>query len=459
MDSVVKSLPDLIITLRDDDISAQGRRRIVDALTDCTACALAGAREEVAGPLLKVFPTFAHPTPAAHDVVLGLPLYAAPVEAAILNGAFAHALDYDDISHPAYSHPSVALLPTLYALAGPTQATGRELVSAYAVGLQAFGKLGRALNLTHTESGWHPTATFGTIASAAAACRLLRLPREQVEAALSIAASSAAGLRLNFGTMTKPLHAGYAARNGLLAARLAQNGLSAGSDPFGSKFGFARVFNPRSEINWAAFENWADLLEIDSPYGLNLKPFPACAGVHTAVEAAITLREQLGGDLSQIEKVEVGSSRVAFTALLYDDPKTELEAKFSMPYCVAVALIDGRLDLRSFTLAQITDPAVQRLMPLIRMVDDERVRDHSEIGAILNIKLRDGRTLVREVLIASGKPERWFTQAEMRRKFDDCTAHTGTPAWRARAFELLQTFDSSEPASRVIKALDLAAEQ
>jgi len=454
--STGKTLPQYVATMRDADVSPLGRKRIVDAFTDVTACAFAGALEPLAAPLLDVFNAGAKASDLTPSGLLGRPLYASPQDAALFNGAFAHALDYDDISHPAYSHPSVALVPALYAACAYRPVTGKALVTAYATGLQVFGRLGRALNLTHAESGWHPTSTFGSIAAAAAVANLLGLSEKQVEAAVAIGASSACGLRANFGTMTKPVHAGFAARNALLAARLAQQGLSAAPDVLTRHYGFGEVFNARSDINWSALQDWDGPQEIDSPYGLNLKPFPSCAGSHTAIEAALTLRDRLVDRLDQIERITVGAGRVIFSAMLYAVPETGLQAKFSMPYCVAAALVDGKIDLGSFTAERIRGQAVGALMPRIEMVDDERVRDHSELGTIVTVTLRDGTVLQETVLIAAGKPERWFTRDQLHHKFRDCTENTGTPAWRESAFEALQGMDTDAPASRLLETLDLA---
>ena len=285
---------------------------------------------------------------------------------------------------------------------------------------------------------------------------LLGLNDAQIEAAIAIGASSACGLRVNFGTMTKPLHAGYAARNAVLAARLAQQGLTGAPDALTAHYGFGEVFNPRSDINWAPLQDWSGMQEIDTPYGLNLKPFPSCAGSHTAIEAAITLREKLNGKLDQIERITIGAGRVIFSAMLYDVPQTGLQAKFSMPYCVAAALVDGKIDLGSFTTERIYRPAVQELMARIKMIDDERVRNHSELGTVLTATLRNGTVIEETVLIAAGKPERWFTRDQLGVKFGDCTAGMATPVWRDAAFAALQDLDTDVPAARLLESLDLA---
>ncbi|HTY68682.1 MAG TPA: MmgE/PrpD family protein, partial [Alphaproteobacteria bacterium] len=206
--------PDLAsfaLGLAHDDIPRDGRRKAVDAITDAIACGLAGSASEIAGPMLRALGIGSRNEPGG-ALLLGSEHTAAAADAALYNGTLIHALNYDDVTHPAYSHPSAVLVPALFALAGEAGATGQDIVSAYVVGIEVFGKLGRALNTAHYRAGWHATSTFGSIAAAVAAARLLRLTPAQLSCAIGIGASASSGLRANFGTMTKPLHAGYAAR-------------------------------------------------------------------------------------------------------------------------------------------------------------------------------------------------------------------------------------------------------
>ena len=306
-----------------------------------------------------------------------------------------------------------------------------------------------------TRDAAHPVPVLGTgsIATSVVAARLLGLDANQVETAASIGASSSAGVRMNFGTMTKPLHAGNAARNGVLAAQLAQAGFTATHDPFTHKYGFARVFTGAA-ADTASPRHWGDELEIASEYGLCLKPFPACAATHTAIEATLAIRAELGGDISRIERMVVGASKLAFLALIYPDPVTPLQCKFSMQYCVARALLSGEIVMSSFEPALAAEPALRAWLPRVIMEDDPRVRDHPEMGAVVRAELKDGTHIERTVLIAAGKPERWFDRERLWSKFVDCTRTGGLDdAWARRVFDALQDLDRAAPVGDVLELL------
>jgi 2-methylcitrate dehydratase PrpD len=425
-----------------DDIPADGRRKAVDAITDAVACGLAGSVSDTAGPMLRALGVGPRNdvTPGG-ALLLGTDRSAAPTDAALYNGTVIHALDYDDVTHPAYSHPSAVLVPTLFALATEAAATGCDIVSAYVVGVEVFGKLGRALNTAHYRAGWHATSTFGSIAAAVAAARLLRLTPAQLSCAIGIAASASSGLRANFGTMTKPLHAGYAARNGVLAARLAREGFTASDEALTHKFGFAQVFNAGQAINWAAFANWGAPFEIVTEYGIALKPFPSCAATHTAIEAAAALRQEIGGEVERIRSIRAGVAEMSLEPLIHVTPKTPLEGKFSMHYCLAATLLDGTVDLATFSEARLRDPRIAPLIDKTRMEVDERVRHDSEFASVVTLTLDDGRQHEKLVPLAIGKPERWFSRDRLRQKFVDCAQPVLTPARAGTAFESAQSLD------------------
>jgi 2-methylcitrate dehydratase PrpD len=433
----------MVLSLTAAEFGATARAHVVDAVTDCIGCALAGSREPAALKLSRVLPVAREANETMTVPLIGQAGFAAPLDAALYNGTAAHALDYDDFSHPAYSHPSVVLVPALLGALPGAPASGLDFIVAYVAGLQVYGKLGRALNLSHSELGWHPTSTFGALAAAAAVGRLLGLSRDQLVTAFGIASSSASGLRGNFGTMTKPLHAGFAARNGLLAALLAREGFDAGADVVTGKYGFVRTFNAAGSVDEGALANWNAPLEIDTDFGLNLKPYPACAATHTAIEAVTMLLTAHGFAASDVESIRVGASKLAFIALLYDRPKTPLEAKFSMQYCVAAALLDGDVTLASFEPAQVSRPAIGALLPRVAMVDDPRVRDHAEMGSVVTVTLKNGAVLAQQVMIASGKPEKWFTPERLRTKFMDCAKRAVTPETAGRLYDALRALETN----------------
>ncbi len=435
MDTTSRRLAAYAAGVADSDLPALARRRAVDAITDCVGCMLAGASEPIADAVAGAI------AGGSGDALLaGRSQRASPGDAALFNGALAHALDYDDTNHPAYAHPSAVLVPAMLALAPLARFTGRELVTAYVLGFEVFGKLGRALNTAHYTRGWHATATFGTIAAAVAAGRLLRLDEARMSAALGIAASTAGGLRANFGTMVKPLHAGCAARNGVLAALLARAGLDASEAAFDHDYGFLRLFAGDVPADPAPLASWGEPLEILTPYGLALKPYPSCGATHTAIEAAAAIHRELAG--TPVESVRAGVSGLAFAPLIHVMPDRPLAGKFSLHFCVAAALLEGDVTLATFTQRRIDDPRIRELIRRTTMVADPRVGDGAEFPSIVEVRAADGRRLERFVPLAQGKPERWFPPERIRAKFDDCTrAFDGAAA----VFDALRAIDADAP--------------
>jgi len=425
------------------DFPPLARSRAVDAITDCVGCMLAGSREPLAAPLLRVLPTSGAAEERASAPLLGTSHYAAPADAALFNGTTAHALDYDDTNHPAYAHPSAVLAPALLALGAKDAVTGRALVDAYIVGFEMFGKLGRALNTAHYKRGWHATGTFGALAAAAAAGNLLRLDERQMVNALGIAGSSASGLRANFGSMVKPFHAGAAARNGLVAALLAREGFVATDAILEHEYGYCDVFNDGLGFDLAPLAAMGESLEILTQYGLALKPYPACGATHPGIEAALMLRRDIGD--APIHSVRAGVCEMALAPLIHVMPKAPLEGKFSLHYCLAAALVDGVVNLDTFTPGKIADRRIRDLIPRITMEVDERVRHGEEFPTLLEIETTDGRRFECTVPLAQGKPERWMTPAQLRAKFGDCAQRAWPAARVDAAFAALRGIDTDAP--------------
>ena len=419
---------------------ALARRRAVDAITDCVGCMFAGARESLAPPLMRVLPTFDAPTASASAAVIGTGRFAAPSDAALFNGTAAHALDYDDTNHPAYAHPSAVLVPALLALAPDVQARGSDIVTAYVIGLEVFGKLGRALNVAHYKRGWHATCTFGTLAATAAASRLLGLDERQTIMALGIAASSASGLRANFGSMVKPLHAGQAARNGVLATLLAREGFVASDAALEHRYGYCAVFNDGIGFDLEPIAALGDPLEILTDYGIALKMFPSCGATHPGIEAAVDLHRELNG--APIRAVRAGVCEMALAPLIHVMPNAPLEGKFSLHYCLAAALIDGGVDLSTFTDEKIADPRIRALIPRISVEVDDRFRDDSEFPTAVRVQTECGRVLERLVPLAIGKPDRWLTISQLHKKFSDCASRALSPDQVEEAFRRLRALDT-----------------
>jgi 2-methylcitrate dehydratase PrpD len=436
------------------DIPSRFRQRVVDAFIDSVGCAFLGTQHELVSPLANLILTTEGPIGRSRSFVIGLNRFADAASAALFNGTITHALDYDDASHPAYSHPSVVLMPALFAAAASGDVTGQDIVTAYAVGIEAFGKLGRALNFGHYAAGWHATGTFGAIAGSAAVARLLRLNDLQTLHALGIAGTLSSGIRANFGTMAKPLVAGNAARNAVTAALLARDGFTAATDILENPFGFLRTFCKSTGIEMEPLLAWGEELEIASDYGLALKPYPSCGGTLPAIEAAIALHHRIDGHTETIASVRVGTGIRALQPLIYVVPNSSLEAKFSMQYCVGAALIDGRVDLDTFGEQEIRRPDILAIIPKIIVEIDERVRDHSEFATYVTITLRNGEQLEAFIPYQSGKADRWMSRTQLLEKFLSCTKMNGTRDWSMSLFNRLTTLDSDVPASDIIRALE-----
>lgn len=428
------------------DFPAPARERAVDAITDCIGCLLAGASEPVASVVRAVVPTVDNGAR-----LIGSDAHASPADSALLHGTLAHALDFDDTNHPAYAHPGAVLVPVMLALAAQEKLRGADFVTAYIVGFQIFGRLGRALNFDHYQRGWHATSTFGTLAAAAVAARLLRLDRDRTTVAIGIAASEASGVRANFGSMVKPLHAGLAARNGVLAALLAQAGMNASVDALDHAHGFINVFNDGAQANLEALSDWHVPLEILGENALALKAYPACGATHPAIEAAIALRADIAG--KDIDSITVHATKRAFAPLRHVVPHTPLEAKFSMQFCVAAALHDGEVNLATFSQPSVDDPSIRHLMGMVTMVSDPSLSNESEFPARVEVRTVDGAVYARSVALALGKPSRWFSKAQLRSKFMDCARRTLNPGAAAAAFTALQGIDRDVAADSVLDSL------
>lgn len=436
------------IASRETTFPQKARSMAVDAITDLIGCMIAGAGEPLAGMLGRI----------VHDAPEGVPLVAngrtaSPHDSALYNGALAHAIDYDDVTHPAYAHPGASIVPTIMALADQKAISGREALTAYILGIEMVSKLGRALNTMHYKNGWHASATFGTMGAAATAASVLRLDADAFARSLAMAASAASGLRANFGTMTKPLHVGYAARNAVLAALMAREGITANTEILEHPYGYAEVFNHHDGIDPSHFETWGDPLEILTEFGLGLKPYPACGAAHPPIEAAIGMRDRIEGGLDAIEDIRIGVTEMHFEPMIYDTATNGLEAKFCMGYCIAAALIDGDVTLRSFDEHEIPRINASGIGEKVRMELDARVAGNSEFGSVVTITTKSGQILEEIVPLAIGKPERWFPKAKLESKFHDCCRDVISQDHAAEIFALAQDFENAATLTPLIDSI------
>lgn len=383
-------------------------------LTDYLACALGGAIDPA---LDKV--VLALPASTGKATVIGRGVAVDPLAAALLNGYSGHALDYDDVHRSVRGHPGTVLLPALLALAQTRQLSGQRLLAAYAVGVEAMGRLGLAVGGGHYEAGFHNTATLGTIASAIACGWLIELSAPSLSIAIGLAATQASGLRLQFGSEAKPLHAGLAARNGLSSALLAEAGLGGAAESLAGEGGFLEVYGfgqAAPERLLAPHDAW----QIVTP-GLIFKRYASCAATHHAADAALQLHAERGPDAPDIERITVTFPPGLTTPLATRLPDDRAGGRFSVEYVVAHASLNGHLQAGAFDKDGI-DPAVRRLMEYVKVVVDADAPSITQppfarFSVVELLDVRGGRRTVRadaprpgdpheKLLAAAGNPAR-----------------------------------------------------
>ena len=420
---------------------AEARARAAIAVLDTVGVSLAGASEPASLIVRQVV--------AAEGgdacTVFGTAIRASMSGAALANGTAAHALDYDDMCFISLAHPSAPLVPAVLAAAESERLAGRAVLDAYVVGFEIEARLGRLMNPRHYQRGWHCTSTLGTVGAAAAVSRLLRLDAAAAGRALAIAASEASGLKENFGTMVKPLHAGLAARNGVLAALLAQAGMTASERALDGPQGFLHALDSEGAGLDEAIADLGERWEILDT-GITVKLYPSCAGTHPSLDAILDLRRREGFGADEVERIDIDVDAIVPTILIYDRPATGLEGKFSLPFCAAAAVVFGRVGIDTFEAASLTNPDVTALMPRVTM----RVDSSLDAGAPpltqarVHIRLREGRVLTHQANGARGYPANPASDAELDEKFLACAGRALTAPSAARALEWLRTIEELE---------------
>ena len=343
-------------------------------------------------------------------------------DAALANGVAAHALDYDDMCFVSLAHPSCALVPAALAAAELVHASGRAVLEAYVVGFEIECRLGSIMNPRHYHlRGWHCTSSIGTIGAAAAAARVLGLGPAATVHALGIAASAACGLKENIGAMVKPLHAGMAARNGVMAARLARDGFTASEQAIDGPQGYLTAMDseqPASALAGTLADLGARWEILDT--GVTVKLYPSCAATHPPLDVLLDLARRHGFTAEDVDAIDVEVDSMTPRLLIHERPSNGLEAKFSMPFCAAAAIVFGHPGIDTFDVARIRDPRVQALLPRVTLRANPEFDAAAPLSqAHVTVRLRDGHTLSGPADGARGYPGR-LNDEELTTKFLDC---------------------------------------
>lgn len=443
------------------DITPQAVHLARTAIIDTLGVTLAGASEPAA-KLLRETPGIA--APGGPCTVFGTQLKTSALDATFVNGVASHALDYDDFSEPMGGHQSVPLVAPLMAVAEERGHSGTQLIEAYLVGIETEIRFARAVNFVHYDKGWHPTATVGIFGTVAAVGHLIGMPEASMTTAFGIAASLASGLKANFGTMVKPLHIGQSARNGLLAVMLAERGYDANPAALEHAQGYLNVFNGPGQFDAERlFTDWASPLEILSP-SMGLKQFPCCGSTHPAIAAMLALREEEGIRAADIAKIDVMPHGRRLKHTNTPDPQTPLQAKFSVQYVVARALLDGAVRLGHFEDDAPLQPAICALLAKTTATAHPDMADDAahQFSAEVRVTLDDGRVVSRRIDNLVGRGGTYpMSSDELWEKFSDCGVRSlpkrDLPPLFARLEALETVADIRELTALLAHARELAA--
>jgi 2-methylcitrate dehydratase PrpD len=410
------------------------------AVRDCLGVALAGSKEEDA----KICAQIARLEQAKEETtVIGQGFKSSALNAALANGTAAHAMDFDH-SFTLMGQPTSPIIPAAFALGEALGASGRQIIEAYAAGYEVTAKIAHSLRDSEHD-GWHAPSTVGVFGATAACAKLLGLSASQVEMALGMSASMAGGIVANFGTMTKPLHAGLGARNGVLAAKLAAGGYTANGKAIESGFGFYKVLHQGTPIDEKPIEELGQSYALLSD-GIRIKPYPCGGLTHQAIDSILEFRAKNGLTPEMVERVDVDVVKHTFERIVFKVPQTSIQGKFCMPYLVARALIDGKVSLHAFTDAAVRDQHVLKLAERVQMNLDNNLKktDPSGRPCRVTVHLKNGQVLCREAQHSKGSPEFPMSDAELRDKFTECAREALSAEAADRALAMIEGLEKVE---------------
>ncbi|MFN2100517.1 MmgE/PrpD family protein [Altererythrobacter sp. MF3-039] len=431
------------------------------SLIDTVAVMVPGAADSAPAKLWPLVSTWG----SGPSVAVLQPQTLSPPNAALFNGTAAHAMDFDDNFDPAKAHASAVLIPALLAIGDLEESSIGDVLDGYITGLQIMGLVGQAVNPFHRSRGWHATGTLGAIGAAAGCARMLGLDATHAAIAVSISTSLAGGFMSQFGSDTKPLHAGLAAAGGVQAALFARAGLTAGEATLDGQTGMrtlmvgqdvedlAREMEGKAEHGQTmrfSTENIGEPLHV-LEHGLKVKRFPNCGSLHRSLDGLLELREAHGFGPDDVDHVLVRAPAAHLRNLMHENPQTPSEAKFSLEYSMAGALVTGASTLSDYLPESIQRPEVREQMPKIRKEYVELLE--SEFPTEVHVTLNNGQTLSTSVPMPVGSKAVPMSDAQLWAKLEGCLDAAPQFAQREALLEVLGNLDAERPLRHLTGAL------
>jgi 2-methylcitrate dehydratase PrpD len=423
--AATETIAQFVVNTRYQDLPRDAIEKAKRTALDCVGAALAGIAEPVSQTMIAYVTQLGGPAQAS---VLGAGLKAAVSDAALVNGCVAHALDYDDCGVK-IGHPSVLVLPAVLSLGEHLCASGKDILTAYVLGLEIEGKLALHADFKLMQSRLNHQSWYGSIGAAAACAKLMGLDVANTQMALGIAANFACGLAANHGTMAGAMAAGNACRNGVIAALMARRGVTANPDIIEAKNGFYDTLVGAGHHDAERMaQSLGNPFYIESP-GIGLKKYPSCYHTHRALDGVFQLLKEHPLSHRDIAEIDVGTSERAMRVLAFSEPATPYQAKYSMPHCIAAALVDRRVTLDTFTSEKLQNHEIVETKKKVRLSFPDLpiwpgladVGPESEfVGNPVTIRTTDGRSYNARVDIPRGDPALPLADEELLAKYRDC---------------------------------------
>jgi len=360
---LTKAIAGFIVETEATDIPSNVYEHSKVAFLDWLGCAIAGANNPLVDKLIRYADVMGGNGQAT---VIGHNLKKTATQAAIINGAASHVLDYDDTTTVDIRHASVGTFPAFLALAEWKEKSGTDLLTAYVIAFKVAALIGACVGMKQYNAGWHTTSTIGHLASAAGCARLLKLSEQQTIYAIGLAGTLSSGLKIVFGTMTKAFHAGNASQAGLKAAILAKDNFTCTENLLEGPDGYFQVY--KGQINEKELSTLGKTWGFEN---LAQKYHASCHCTHSAIESFLSIADEENLSQHDIKSVKIYSNQLALNIAGKTEPKTALEGKFSVPYCVANALLRDDTGLQAFTDEKVNDPEIKDFMKKISLSLDE----------------------------------------------------------------------------------------
>jgi 2-methylcitrate dehydratase PrpD len=414
-----KIIAKFVVETNIDKIPLNVQDKAKFSFIDCLGCILAGSKEDNVEKLVEYVKEFGG---NSVSTVLGQGFKSSPYNAALINGVAAHVLDYDDVGKNLTGHPSVAILPAVLAVGEQLRISGTEALEAFIIGVEVASAIGRGINPEHYKKGWHATSTLGIFGATAAVGKLLKLDVEKLSNAFGIAVSESSGMQVNFGTMTKSLHAGRAAAKGVMAVNLADKGFTSSETAFEGESGFFTIMANDYDLD-KIIDGLGNPFEFEDP-GVSIKPYSSCKGTHNGIDAMLHLVDKFDINPEEVKKIDCGVLQIAKDILICPEPKTGLEGKFSMPFCLALAMAERNIRLDHFTDEKVNDPMIKSIISKVDMDIDEEFSKKGYFNGtwdtVVTVKMNNGDEYKKTVIHAKGDPGNPLNEKEIFKKYIEC---------------------------------------